>query len=95
MTAKQVVIAGTFDILHPGHVFLISEAAKLGEVTVVIAQDENVLRAKAHPVIVPAKQRLDWHELTPKWLLILAAMDEQRKTIRSTKPQQRVESTSY
>jgi len=58
MTAKQVVIAGTFDILHPGHVFLISEAAKLGEVTVVIARDENVLRAKGHPVIVPAKQRL-------------------------------------
>ena len=58
MTSKQVVIAGTFDILHPGHVFLISEAAKLGEVTVIVAQDENVLRAKGHPAIVPAKQRL-------------------------------------
>jgi FAD synthetase len=58
MTKKQIVIAGTFDILHPGHVFLISEAAKLGDVTVVIARDENVVHTKGHPVIVPEKQRL-------------------------------------
>jgi FAD synthetase len=58
MTAKRIVIAGTFDILHPGHVFLISEAAKLGEVIVVIARDENVLHAKGRQVIVPEEQRL-------------------------------------
>ncbi len=58
MTKKQIVVAGTFDILHPGHVFLISEAAKLGDVIVVIARDENVLHTKGHPVIVPEKQRL-------------------------------------
>jgi FAD synthetase len=58
MTKKRVVIAGTFDILHPGHVFLITEAAKLGEVIVVIARDENVLHTKGHPVIIPEKQRL-------------------------------------
>jgi FAD synthetase len=58
MTAKRIVVAGTFDILHPGHVFLISEAAKLGEVIVVVARDENVVLAKDHPVIVPEQQRL-------------------------------------
>ncbi len=58
MTTKRIVIAGTFDILHPGHVFLISEAAKLGEVIVVIARDDNVLHAKGRQVIVPEKQRL-------------------------------------
>jgi FAD synthetase len=58
MTKKRIVVAGTFDILHPGHVFLITEAAKLGEVIVVIARDENVLHTKGHPVIVPEKQRL-------------------------------------
>ncbi|MDO8056446.1 MAG: adenylyltransferase/cytidyltransferase family protein [Candidatus Hermodarchaeota archaeon] len=58
MTVKRIVIAGTFDILHPGHVFLISEAAKLGEVIVVVARDENVVHAKCHPVIVPEQQRL-------------------------------------
>ena len=58
MTTKRIVIAGTFDILHPGHVFLISEAAKQGEVIVVIARDDNVLHAKGRQVIVPEKQRL-------------------------------------
>ncbi|MFX1318992.1 MAG: adenylyltransferase/cytidyltransferase family protein [Promethearchaeota archaeon] len=58
MTKKQIVITGTFDILHPGHVFLIREAAKLGEVTVVIARDENVVHTKGHPVIIPEQQRL-------------------------------------
>jgi FAD synthetase len=58
MTAKRIVVAGTFDILHPGHVFLISEAAKLGEVFVVVARDGNVVHAKGHPVIVSEEQRL-------------------------------------
>ncbi len=58
MTKKRIVITGTFDILHPGHVFLIMEAAKLGEVIVVIARDENVIHTKGHPAIVPEKQRL-------------------------------------
>ena len=58
MTTKRIVVAGTFDILHPGHVFLISQAAKLGEVIVVVARDENVVHAKGHPVIVPEQQRL-------------------------------------
>lgn len=58
MTTKCIVVAGTFDILHPGHVFLITEAAKLGEVIVVVARDENVVHAKGRPVIVPEQQRL-------------------------------------
>jgi FAD synthetase len=58
MTKKRIVIAGTFDILHPGHVFLITEAAKLGEVIIVVARDENVIHAKGRPVIVPERQRL-------------------------------------
>jgi FAD synthetase len=57
MAKKQVVVAGTFDLLHPGHVFLISEAARLGDVTVVVARDQNVMRAKEHPPIVPEEQR--------------------------------------
>jgi FAD synthetase len=57
MARKQVVVAGTFDILHPGHVFLISEAAKLGDVVVVVARDKNVVRVKGHPAIVPERQR--------------------------------------
>ncbi len=39
--AKKVLIAGTFDLIHPGHIFLINEAAKLGDVYVIVATDKN------------------------------------------------------
>lgn len=55
---KRVVVAGTFDLLHPGHIFLIAQAAKLGQVFVVVARDKNVLQAKGHPVVIPEEQRL-------------------------------------
>jgi len=58
MVRKRVVVAGTFDLLHPGHVFLISEAAKMGEVIVVVARDSNVCRVKGHLPVIPEGQRL-------------------------------------
>jgi len=39
--AKKVLIAGTFDLIHPGHIYLINEAAKLGDVYVIVATDKN------------------------------------------------------
>lgn len=56
---KKVLIAGTFDILHPGHLFFISEAAKLGEVYVVVSTDKNAERFKGKRPIVPENQRLE------------------------------------
>lgn len=54
---KRVVVTGTFDILHPGHVYLITEAMKLGEVIVVVARDINVLSIKSRSAVVPEEQR--------------------------------------
>lgn len=52
-------MAGTFDILHPGHIFLINEAAKLGDVYVVVATSRNRERFKGIPPIIPEEQRLE------------------------------------
>ncbi|MFX0072831.1 MAG: adenylyltransferase/cytidyltransferase family protein [Candidatus Hermodarchaeota archaeon] len=54
-----MLIAGTFDILHPGHIFLINEAAKLGDVYVVVATDANRKRYSGKLPIVPEEQRLE------------------------------------
>ncbi len=43
---KKVLIFGTFDIIHPGHLFLIAEAKKHGEVQAVVALDETVKKVK-------------------------------------------------
>ncbi|MHA1733728.1 MAG: adenylyltransferase/cytidyltransferase family protein [Promethearchaeota archaeon] len=52
-------MAGTFDILHPGHVFLVREAAKFGEVTVIVSRDSTVEAVKGRPPIVPEVQRVE------------------------------------
>lgn len=52
---RRVVAQGTFDILHPGHVHYLREAARLGELHVIIARRENVTH-KPKP-IVPDEQR--------------------------------------
>lgn len=59
MNVKKVLVAGTFDILHPGHIFLINEAAKLGEVYVIVATDKNRKRFSGRLPIVPEEQRLE------------------------------------
>ncbi len=57
MTARRVVATGTFDILHPGHLYYLEESRKLGdELWVIVARDSNV-KHKPRPVI-PEEHRL-------------------------------------
>ena len=56
---KKILIAGTFDILHPGHIFLINEAAKLGDVYIIVATDKNRELYSGEAPIVPEQQRLE------------------------------------
>lgn len=54
----NVTIAGTFDIIHHGHIYFIGEAAKIGKVHVIIARDSSVKKYKGQPPIIPEEQRL-------------------------------------
>ena len=48
---RRVVATGTFDIIHPGHIYYLEESRKLGdELHVIVARDANV-RHKPKPVI--------------------------------------------
>ena len=54
---KRVVATGTFDLLHPGHLYYLEESRLLGDkLYVIVARDANV-RHKPKPVI-PEDQRL-------------------------------------
>ena len=58
MTVRRVVATGTFDILHPGHLYYLTESRKLGdELWVIVACDENV-KHKPRPIL-PEAQRLE------------------------------------
>jgi FAD synthetase len=56
--AKKVLIAGTFDLIHLGHIYLINEAAKLGDVYVIVATDKNRELYSGEAPIIPEEQRL-------------------------------------
>ena len=55
----RVLITGCFDILHPGHLFLLQEGAKLGEVYVIIARDATVAKYKQQLPTISQEQRLE------------------------------------
>lgn len=51
ITNLRIVATGTFDILHPGHLYYLEESKKLGgELWVIVARDANV-KHKPHPII--------------------------------------------
>lgn len=43
---KRIVISGGFDPIHPGHIAMIEEAKKYGEVHIVVNSDEWLIRKK-------------------------------------------------
>ncbi len=55
----RVFVAGTFDILHPGHVHLLKFASQFGKVFVVIARDINAYKNKGRPTILDENTRLE------------------------------------
>jgi FAD synthetase len=47
----KVMATGTFDLLHPGHIYYLKEARKLGDtLAVVVATDTTVRRLKHEPI---------------------------------------------
>lgn len=53
---RRVVATGTFDLLHPGHIYYLEESRGLGdELHVIVARDANV-RHKPRPVIGEAQR---------------------------------------
>lgn len=54
----RVVIAGTWDLIHPGHIWLMNQAKERGYLTVIVARDSTSKRLKGRRPVVPEEQRL-------------------------------------
>lgn len=53
----RVMATGVFDLLHPGHVYFLSEARKLGdELVVVVARDNTARKFKHEPITAEASR---------------------------------------
>jgi FAD synthetase len=56
---KRIMVFGTFDLVHPGHLSFFRQAKKLGDyLIVVVARDKNSLKAKGRPPKNAEKSRL-------------------------------------
>src|SRR2546428_1060613 len=55
---KVVFTGGTFEVIHPGHIYTIQQAKKLGDVLIaVVARDATVRRRKGRDPIVSEEER--------------------------------------
>ncbi len=83
---KRVVATGTFDLLHPGHLYYLEESRRLGdELYVIIARDANV-RHKPKPVI-PEDQRVKMvGALKPVDHAVLGDLHDMFRPIREIQP---------
>ena len=55
---KRIMVSGGFDPIHKGHVRMIQEAAKKGEVLVIVNSDEWLMRKKGF-VFMPFEERVE------------------------------------
>ncbi len=57
--ARKVVVTGCFDWLHSGHVRFFEEVSELGDLYVVVGNDENVgfLKGEGHPLFSQDERR--------------------------------------
>src|SRR5713226_7218242 len=57
---RVVFIGGTFEVIHPGHLYPIQQAKKLGDVlVVVVARDATVRRMKKREPLAPGERRVE------------------------------------
>lgn len=56
---KKVLVFGTFDGVHPGHLYFLNEAKKLGDLYVSVSSDESALQRKGRSPIHNLKDRVE------------------------------------
>lgn len=85
---KKVMLFGTFDGLHKGHLHFIKKASKLGEkIIIVLARDKNVLRVKNKTPLQNETERLkSVQKAFPSAKVILGDLEDYYKPIQDFSP---------
>jgi FAD synthetase len=83
----RVMATGVFDLLHPGHVYFLSEAKKLGdELVVVVARDQTARRLKHEPYVPEHIRRAMVESLKPVDRAILGSATDIYSTVVAERP---------
>ncbi|MGA8603695.1 MAG: adenylyltransferase/cytidyltransferase family protein [Thermoplasmata archaeon] len=83
----RVMATGVFDLLHPGHVFFLTEARKLGdELVVVVARDKTARRLKHEPYTPENIRREMVEALKPVDRAVLGSTTDIYETVVRERP---------
>jgi len=86
---KIVLAGGVFDIIHPGHIYTLNAAKKLGDVLiVVVATDNTAIKMKKRKPLHSQNQRQELvNSLSMVDLCLIGQEDDIFKTVNHVKPQ--------
>ncbi len=83
----RVMATGVFDLLHPGHLFFLQEARRLGdELVVVVARDQTARRLKHEPYVPEHLRREMVDALKPVDRAILGSATDIYQTVVEERP---------
>jgi FAD synthetase len=83
----RVMATGVFDLLHPGHVYFLTEARKLGdELVVVVARDKTARRLKHEPYVPEHIRRAMVEALKPVDRAVLGSTTDIYETVVRERP---------
>lgn len=83
----RVMATGVFDLLHPGHLYFLQEAKKLGdELVVVVARDQTARRLKHEPFVPETMRREMVEALKPVDRAVLGSTTDIYETVVREKP---------
>ncbi|MCI4363253.1 MAG: adenylyltransferase/cytidyltransferase family protein [Thermoplasmata archaeon] len=83
----RVMATGVFDLLHPGHLFFLTEARKLGdELYVVVARDQTARRLKREPYVPEQLRREMVEALKPVDRAVLGSTTDIYATVEEFRP---------
>ena len=84
----RVMATGVFDLLHPGHVYFLEEARRLGdELVVVVARDQTARRLKHEPYVPEHLRREMVEALKPVDRAVLGSTTDIYETVVRERPQ--------
>ncbi|MEM3670334.1 MAG: DUF357 domain-containing protein [Thermoprotei archaeon] len=85
--SRKVLVVGTWDIVHPGHIEFLWRGKRLGTLYVIVARDENVERSKGRSPVVPERQRIEVvRNLKPVDFAVLGDRKDFLKPVTRIKP---------
>ena len=83
----RVMATGVFDLLHPGHLYFLTEAKRLGdELVVVVARDQTARRLKHEPYVPELMRREMVEALKPVDRALLGSTTDIYETVVRERP---------